>query len=259
MLGSLLERLEPALSDDEGGDTVAADVNFHILQTDGDTSPAECNALVVCCHGAAAALAKSGFSLAPAPWLLSPQNSSSWDSQTNYPPLPVATRIYTASSGAAKGKVAVAVLAETLPAEFAVAWSSALLQAFGNVEEVLVLSHMLRSEWRVTPGSERPDEPFLCGLWTPSDVVAALPPLPPPNHVEGLPAAILSECTASKRQCVVALTVQDGAHLGETCLQAFERIRPTLVRLGLVDSGQRISYRDILASARPPHSMSIYA
>mmetsp|Transcript_46380 Transcript_46380/g.110466 ORF Transcript_46380/g.110466 Transcript_46380/m.110466 type:complete len:263 (-) Transcript_46380:70-858(-) len=262
MLGNLLDHLEPVISDDEG-DYAAAEVNFHMIQVDGDPSPAQCRSLVVCCSGAAATLARSSFAMAPLPWLLAAADGSRWEEARCYPPLPSATRFYTAGAKqTAEGAVAVAVLPETLPVQFAAAWTATLLDAFKGVEEILVLGHMLRAEWRTAAfGGDRPEEPYLCGLSTSDSLAAGIPQLPSPNHIEGAAAAILSECAASQRQCqcAVVLTLQDGAHLGEASLSAFEKLRPSLTRLGLLGEGQGIDYRKLVSTTRTPVSMSIYA
>jgi len=151
----------------------------------------------------------------------------------------------------------------------AFAWTEALLGAFSNAADVLILDRIFRAEWRVLPGSTRPLEPHLCGLWTAAWDISSpggapkaggLQPLPIPNLVEGITAALLSACEVARRRCLVALALQDGAHLGEGCICAFEEVLPILTGLGALPADWRPpNYQKAVGLVRAPMSMSIYA
>jgi hypothetical protein len=84
--------------------------------------------------------------------------------------------------------------------------------------------------------------------------------LPTPNSVEGLGAALLTECEAAQRRCLIALALQDGAHLGEGSVHAFSGLAPLLQKLSLIAEGaKRPDYGAALRQVASPLSMSIYA
>merc|ERR1712228_336292 len=128
---------------------------------------------------------------------------------------------------------------------------------------------MGRAEWRGPQGQERPLEPYLCGLWNRNwsdgseakdrTCSAELARLAAPNLLDGLAAALLTHCEADRKKCLVALSVQDGAHMSEGTLRAFAQLAPTFKKCGLLSaSWQEPDFKAALKQAVPPMSMSIY-
>ncbi|CAJ1356508.1 unnamed protein product [Effrenium voratum] len=199
-------------SDDEEDE---AEVDFVFK---GEAS-AKCNTLIICGPGPASAFAQT-MALQPLPWRIEPTEDC-WTKP--FPPLPKSPTFFQASAG-----TVVACLDTPVASEYAVAWAERLLTAIGS-SQVLYLDRILRAEW-CSCSRERPEEPYLAGLWTSSwSGKASIPALPAPNVVEGLAAALLTCCEA-RCLCIVALTLQDGAHLSEGCLRGFEaeRTEPVL-------------------------------
>jgi len=268
MIGGLLEDVIPDVSDDEeqGAPAPAPQLALESTAAAGAEAPGGCRAVVVCGAGAASAFAAGAFSLRPAPWRLATVK----EIERRFPPPPKPPRFFVADG--AKGATAFVLLDGPVPADLAGAWAEALLQGFGSAEKVLMLDRVFRAEWRSLLGEERPQEPYVCGLWTSrwptaagcggSAVSTALlpPPLPAPNAVEGLPAALLTQCEVARRPCLAAFTLQDGAHLGEGCLRGFERLRPALTELGLLPGDwQPPDYKEAIRAVVQPMSLSIYA
>merc|ERR1712087_644236 len=108
-----------------------------------------------------------------------------------------------------------------------------------------------------------PQEPHLCGLWTSAwspEGPGRLAAYPSPNAVEGVGAALLAECESAQRRCLLALALQDGAHLGEGSLHAFASLTPMLGKLALLPEGaHQPNYSKALRQVVSPLSMSIYA
>eukprot|EP00440_Ansanella_granifera_P073389 gb/GFBE01079636.1/.p1 GENE.gb/GFBE01079636.1/~~gb/GFBE01079636.1/.p1 ORF type:complete len:258 (+),score=46.45 gb/GFBE01079636.1/:1-774(+) len=257
MIGAYLDQIQPGASDDE--DDEQPDVEFAFA---GASFPAGCQTLVICGPGAASAFALEGMSLQPLSLRFGPVDDSSG---ARFPPPPRTPSFYQVcgSDGDASASVVVALLETSVPAAYAVAWAEDLLKAVGGSVKVVILDRILRAEW-CSCSQEQPEEPFLAGLWSSAWCAAgreqAVVPLPAPNLVEGLPAALLSQCEASRRPCLVALSLQDGAHLGEGCIRGFEALVPALKDLKVLSSNwQRPSYRDAVRKVVPPMSMSIYA
>mmetsp|Transcript_63329 Transcript_63329/g.206572 ORF Transcript_63329/g.206572 Transcript_63329/m.206572 type:complete len:272 (+) Transcript_63329:131-946(+) len=271
MIHSFLETLVPVESDDDDDDSPDVEFAFSIKASapagaGTAVTPEQCVALVVCGPGAAAAYASCALPLAPMPWALEVVKETL---VRTFPPPPKSPRFFVGrgSGEAGEGPVVVAVLDAAVPGDMAAAWAEALLSAFPAATEVAMLDRIFRAGWRTSCGQERPQEPHLCGLWTaaygasgPLDRADALALLPAPNAVEGLAAALLSRCEASRRRGLVALGLQDGAHLGEGTLSAFEKLGPLLRRLGLVQEGGKVpDYREAIRQNVPSVSMSIYA
>lgn len=255
MIHGLLEQMQPVVSDDEDDDIPYTSFVF-CSQGGGDALPNSCKTVLICCPGAAAAYALTAFSLVPVQW------SMEVDKETllrAYPPPPRSPKFYVAAGGS----VAVAILDAPVSNDLAYAWCDALLSAFGDAE-VIVLGQIFRASWRVCGHEEKPEEPHLSGLWTascggPLDG-SRLALLPPPNAVDGLPAALLSRCEATRRRCVLALALQDGAHLGAGCLRAFEGLSPTFARLSLRAADAKTpDYAEAIRLHLPPPALSIYS
>lgn len=266
MIHGFLDHIEPTVSDDEDDERPDAEFVFSAKE-EGKVRPEGCTAVLVCGPGAATAYALSALALTPVQWSLEVVKETV---ARTFPPPPRSPRFYLAGA-AAEGSpsVAVAILDAPVPGDLAAAWSEALLGAFGGAE-VLVLDRIFRAGWRIFGEQVRPQEPHLCGLWTAAwgadgpiggaGASTTLAVLPAPNAVEGLGAALLTQCEAAKRRCLVALALQDGAHLGEGSLRAFESLAPLLQRLGLQQEGAVApDYREAVRQAVPPPSLSIYA
>lgn len=263
MIHSFLDQIQPDASDEEDDERPEIQFTFGSKDASPGVRPEACQALLVCGAGAATAYAISALALRPVPWTLEVVKETLL---RTFPPPPRSPRFYVAGAGAA-APVAVALLEGPVPGDLAAAWSEALLGAFTGAAEVLVLDRVFRASWRTAAGSEQPQEPHLCGLWTaawgadgPPSGAGGLAILPAPNAVEGVAAALLTSCEAEQRKCLVALALQDGAHLGEGSVRAFEALAPLLRRLALLpESGKPPDYREVLRQVVPPPSMSIYA
>lgn len=235
--------------------------------------PDDCKALVLCGIGAGTAYALSTFQqLRPAPWSLEVVKETA---ERMFPPPPRSPRFFTAGGkdDPRRPPVAVAVLDGPVPADVANTWSEVLLEAFSGVAEVIVLDRVYRSGWLQAGGQGRPQEPHLCGLWTsfwsesgPLGRQGSLAALPSPNALDGLSAALLTLCEAQQQKCLVALALQDGAHLGEGSLAAFQGLDPLVRRLALLGQGEsdgsapkKPNYSEAIRRVVPPPSMSIYA
>mmetsp|Transcript_74047 Transcript_74047/g.239391 ORF Transcript_74047/g.239391 Transcript_74047/m.239391 type:complete len:266 (+) Transcript_74047:71-868(+) len=265
MIHGLLDQIQPDASDEEDDEQPGANFVFQ-ANMEGDSagavSPGDCCAVVVCCPGAASAFALSAFTLQPVPWLL--DFAKDGPAPLTFPPCKP-QRFHVSREG--PKPAAVVLLDGPVPAESAAAWAEALLAAFPGASEVIVLDRVFRAGWRTSCGRERPLEPHLCGLWTaawgaagPPGSGAALAQLPAPNVVEGLGAALLTECEALGRRCLLALALQDGVHLGESCVRAFAGLTPVLQGVGLLPvSWKEPDYSQGLHQVLPPMSMSIYA
>lgn len=176
------------------------------------------------------------------PWAIKPEGGRP------FPPMPKSPSFFQASEGV------VVLLLDQVAAEYAVAFAETLLEASGAME-VLFLDRLLRSEC----AQPRPEEPHLTGLWSTTWPRLQLPLLKAPNVVQGLAAAVLSGCEARGLPCLTALSLQDGAHLSEACLRAFEGLVPVFEELKVVSGWRRVNYREALQKLIPPASMSIYA
>merc|ERR1719433_1483433 len=261
MIHGLLDQLQPDASDEEDDDTPDVEFEFRegeASEAKSSMTPGKCRTLVVCGPGAATAFALGAFSLQPVPWRLDFARGKG--PARAFPPPPRPPRFHVPSGG---GATAVAILDGPLPEDLATAWAEALLAGFPEAEEVLYLDRVFRAGWRAACGEERPLEPHLCGLWT-AAWGAAGPPgapaaLPAPNIVQGLAAALLTQCEASGRRCLAALALQDGAHLTEGCVRAFTSLGPSLQASGLISDSDRPKYNEAVKQVVSPLSMSIYA
>mmetsp|Transcript_34980 Transcript_34980/g.99507 ORF Transcript_34980/g.99507 Transcript_34980/m.99507 type:complete len:262 (+) Transcript_34980:111-896(+) len=261
MIHGILASMEPIVSD--GEEDESDEVNFVFRENASGTAAAaarDCSVLIICGPGAASAYALSAFSLSKAPWTLDLENPG----VRTFPPPPRTPRFFTIEGSGA----AVALLDQAVPTEFSIAFAEALLPAFGRADNVIFLDRVFRAGWRMACGeAERPQEPHLCGLWTsawgpagPLGKEGALPRLPAPNAVEALQAAVLTRCQADGTCAMLALALQDGAHLGEGVVGAFEGLAPLLRRLGALPEGASApDYRAAVRMVVPPASMSIYA
>lgn len=269
MLYSLLDHIQPEVSDDEQDEAPeAVDFVVDVIEDQGQTPSAQLadvKTLVVCGPGAASVFATATFpALRPAPWRLSP---STKEGRRHFPALPKAPRCFAVEGSGNGGALAAFVLLEgPVAAEFASAWSEAVLAAFPGAAQVLFLDRILSGEWQGFEGQARPAEPHLCGLWTGSTpprlthLQQSVDPLPAPNCIQGIGAALLTQCEAGRRSCLAALAVQDGAHLLEGTLRGFERLFPVLEELGLLAPGHRApDYQPAMRKFMPPSNMSIYA
>eukprot|EP00418_Pyrodinium_bahamense_P022557 CAMPEP_0179150244 /NCGR_PEP_ID=MMETSP0796-20121207/72852_1 /TAXON_ID=73915 /ORGANISM="Pyrodinium bahamense, Strain pbaha01" /LENGTH=265 /DNA_ID=CAMNT_0020851193 /DNA_START=20 /DNA_END=817 /DNA_ORIENTATION=+ len=265
MIHGLLDQIQPDASDEEDDEQPETDFVFrasgaaHAGSEGGDAvDPTSCRAVVVCGPGAATTFALSALPLQPVPWLLALAKEGT---ARTFPPPPKPPRFFVVSTG--RQPVAVALLEGPVPAYLAGAWAEALLAGFGGAAEVLLLDRV----FRFAPGGrERPLEPHLCGLWTAAwgaegpPGLGSLARLPAPNTVEGLGAALLTQCEAERRRCLVALALQDGAHLGEGCVRSFTGLAPLLQELGVLPADwQQPDFRETVRKVIPPMSMSIYA
>jgi len=224
--------------------------------------PEACRALVLCGPGAGSAYALSGFQLEPLPWTLQADKDTA---ENAFPPPPRSPKFFKAigAGAAAEAPVAVAFLEAQVAPEYAAAWAETILESFSGAVEVVMFDRVFRAGWIASGGGERPQEPHLCGLWTsawPSEGPGRVAVYPSPNAVEGIGAALLTECESARRRCLVALALQDGAHLGEGSLHAFASLTPLLRKLGLLPEGAlKPNYSGALRQVVPPVSMSIYA
>lgn len=247
------------------GSPAAADVAF--APPGRGASPAACAAIVVCGPGAASAFAASAFDgLRAVPWTLEVVGGVA---PRQLPRPPASPRFLTTAADEASS-VALVLMVEPVPGELASAWVEALLNAFSAATQVVFLDRLFRAEYR---SDERPQEPHLTGLYTAAWAAAAnaekkecvssaVATLPGPNFVEGAAAALLTACEGEQRQCLVAYTLQDGAHVSSMCLEAFEGLRPLFRSLGLKDGEGRASsvdYLRVLEKVVSPPSMSVYA
>lgn len=264
MIHGLLDQMQPLVSDDEEDERAPLAFLFEDCESETATTPAreDIRILVICGGDAAAAFADVAFSLRPVPWSVRLDPGAD---APMFPPPPSAPKISVlAESGAVPA--AFVLMKGIVPSNMAFAWTQALLDGFKSVTEVIFMDRMFRSAFRVQPGQDRPCEPHLGGLWSSAWEKAGLSesgavvPLPVPNAVEGVAAALLTQCEVDRRCCLVARALQDGAHLTEGCLCAFEWLRPIFLQLGLVEDGWSApNYSDAVRKVVPPPSMSIYA
>jgi len=256
MIGSLLDQIQPEASDEEEDErpplefALQAAVAESPMLLEGapgaGVTPGSARAVAVCCAGAGATFARAALALEHTGWSLAATGAG-----RGFPPPPAPTRLFVAGASAL-----VLVLEGPVPQEAAGAWAEALLGGLGAAE-LLVLDALPRAAWR--PAEARPLEPHLCGLWA-GERVPGLAPLPAPNALPGLAAALLQRCEAQGRRCLVALALQDGTHLGEGCLRAFAGLHPRLSALGLLPAAWRQpDYSEALCHAVPPPCLSIYA
>mmetsp|Transcript_115589 Transcript_115589/g.338127 ORF Transcript_115589/g.338127 Transcript_115589/m.338127 type:complete len:266 (-) Transcript_115589:82-879(-) len=265
MIGGLLDQIQPDASDEEDDDW--QDVDFVLEAAGGpqesaeDVQPSSCRAVVVCSAGAATAFALGAFALRPVGWRL---DFAKERPLRAFPPPPKPPKFFVAGSG--EKPVAVALLEGPLPADLAGAWAEALLRGLGGAAEVLFLDRVFRAGWLAPGAQERPLEPHLCGLWTAAwgsegpPGLGSLARLPAPNCIQGLGGALLTQCEAARGRCLAALALQDGAHLGESCVRAFAGLAPLLQELGLLPKDWSApDFGETLRQVVPPPSMSIYA
>lgn len=291
MINGLLDQLVPDVSDDEDDDR--PDTKF-IFQASGDAqsaggaqqafSPpprlpgqdAGSRALIVCGPGAASAFVLAALApLKPMPWRIDVVKEQAAGDIPVFPQPPKSPTFYLA--GSEKAPVVVAMLSAPVPTRFASAWSEALMAGFdslrgcnGGPTEVMVLDRLFRQEFRGPGGIEKPVEPHVCGLWNTKWSGGASPSSEPPcpgmarlstpNLVDGFAAAILTHCEAESQRCLVAFSIQDGAHMSESTVRAFARLAPVLQGVGALPSDwQQPDYKDAIRQVVPPMSMSIYA
>eukprot|EP00929_Paragymnodinium_shiwhaense_P004437 TRINITY_DN105386_c0_g1_i1.p1 TRINITY_DN105386_c0_g1~~TRINITY_DN105386_c0_g1_i1.p1 ORF type:complete len:257 (-),score=50.85 TRINITY_DN105386_c0_g1_i1:148-918(-) len=256
MIHGWLDSADAPPSDDEyeGGDLEFA---FNSSAKAEDAPRSACKTVIVAGPGAPTAFVLSAFGkLQEVSWLFDLAEGQEAPIAPPLPPRP--PKFYVAS----EGRVAVVLLDSPVAQELAPAWTEAFLDGFPADATVLFLGHIYRTEFCAI-GAERPQEPHLCGLWT----AAVAPPacnavaeLPVPNVVGGVAAALLTHCEGTKRRCLVALTLQDGAHLGEGCVRAFERLLPFYEEAGLASKDWKApDYRDALRKVVPQPKMGIYA
>lgn len=292
MIHSLLDHIIPDASDDEDDERPEPRFELHVggaapslasapgkkelgiasaisaavaaTPAPGAVQPEACRALVLCGPGAGVAYALSAFQLSPLPWTFEVAKELR---ESFFPPPPRSPKFFAATgAGAADAApVAVVFLDAPIAPDFAAAWAEAMLEAFSGASEVVLLDRVYRAGWFATGAGERPQEPHLCGLWTSawgpeSPCGPRFASLPSPNSVEGVGASLLAECESARRRCLVALALQDGAHLGEGSLHAFSGLAPLLRRLALLPAGeQKPKYSEALRQVVSPLSMSIYA
>ncbi|CAE8640386.1 unnamed protein product [Polarella glacialis] len=259
MIDSLLDQMQPGASDDE--DEEQLEVKFAISGSEaGALRPVDCRTLVLCGPGVASAFALGGLALQPLPWQMQPVG----DSKAAFPPAPKTPKFFVVPGTTDADAVVVALLDSQVPSDYALSFSDALLEAFTGVSQVILLDRILRAEWGCGAGG-RPEEPHVAGLWTSSwgstgPAKLAMPRLPAPNYLEGLGAALLTRCEASRQRCLVALALQDGAHLSEGCIRSFEALVPLLLDLKVVPpSWKTPNYMEAARKVVAPSSMSIYA
>uniref|UniRef100_A0A7S1WFC6 Proteasome assembly chaperone 1 n=1 Tax=Alexandrium catenella TaxID=2925 RepID=A0A7S1WFC6_ALECA len=260
MIGGLLDQIQPDASDEE--DDEEPDIDFAFEANGAGEAASSCRAVVVCNPGAATAFALGTLSLEPVAWKLDFVKERPLRA---FPPPPKPPRFYLAR-GSNGATVAVAVLEGPIPADLASAWAEALLKGFSADAEVLFLDRVFRAGFCVHGHEERPVEPHLCGLWTAAwggegpHSLGSLARFMAPNVIEGLGAALLTQCEAERRRCLVALTLQDGAHLGISCVRAFSGLAPLLQDIGLLPSDwSPPDYAEVVRQVVPPPSMAIYA
>eukprot|EP00927_Polykrikos_kofoidii_P070672 TRINITY_DN67084_c0_g1_i1.p1 TRINITY_DN67084_c0_g1~~TRINITY_DN67084_c0_g1_i1.p1 ORF type:complete len:294 (+),score=51.91 TRINITY_DN67084_c0_g1_i1:71-883(+) len=270
MIHAYLDSLEAPVSDDE--DEERPGVEF-VLQNVGPVggadslgspAPGECKTVVICSAGAAAAFVTSAFPLKSVPWSL--EVKGEFASMFQKPPK--SPRFFVLDfAGGEEHPVGFVVLEEPVVAEHATAWAETVLASFGKAAEVVSLGRIFRAEYYCPRGTaNRPQEPYLCGLWTeawdelkrPGSSVVSV--LPTPNVVDGLNASLLTQCETERRRCLVALALQDGAHVGEGCIRAFEALKQVFAEVGCAqDAWRKPNYREALRQLIPPPSMGIYA
>lgn len=286
MIHGLLDHMQPDASDEEdderqeprfvlrapeakqdAGDAIRsalAAVRPEKAAAETDVRPEACGALVLCGPGAGTAYALSTFELKPLPWTFEVVKDTL---ESVLPPPPRSPKFFVVAGAGAEAlaaPVAVAFLEAPVPPEMAASWTQALMEAFQGATEVLLLDRVFRAGWFAAGGGERPQEPHLCGLWTsawgPEGPTPRPSAMPSPNSVEGLGAALLTECEVAQRRCLVALALQDGAHLAEGSLHAFSALSPMFRRLALLPAGaKKPNYGEALRQVVSPLSMSIYA
>lgn len=270
MLESLLSQLQPEVSDEEDEEALpAAEFIFELLEgvetTDSIPLPAACGSIVICSPGAATAFVKTAFSLRPAPWRLTLMK----ELERSFPPAPKPPCFFVAE-GSGESVTAVVLLQNKVPDDLAHAWCEALLAGFAGAREVVLFDSIMSRELQLLAGQQRPQEPYLCGLWTAAweaaassrapRLGAAVVPLPCANVLESVAAALLTQCEAAQKPCLAALALQDGAHVVERCLSGFELLCPALMDLGILPPDwQAPNYREALRAVQKPLSMSIYA
>lgn len=253
MIHGLLDQIEPGVSDEEDDETLPAE--FVFTGKDAEAAASRCRVLVICAAGAASAFALQAFSLSSVPWTM--RIDEEHGPRRAFPPPPKTPRFFLAGQ---KEDVVVAFLDSPVVADLSMAFSAGLLKAFPAAKEVIVLDRFFRANW---VGRERPEEPYLCGLW--SSAWGAKGPslcaqLPQPNTLEGLPAAMLTHCEAARKRCLVAMAIQDGAHIGTGSVKGLEGVVPLLQELGVLASDwSPPSYSEAIRKVVPPVSMSIYA
>mmetsp|Transcript_30746 Transcript_30746/g.57601 ORF Transcript_30746/g.57601 Transcript_30746/m.57601 type:complete len:245 (+) Transcript_30746:43-777(+) len=244
MIHGLLDQIQACVSDEED-DQPDVDFVFAGLEALG------CQTLLICGPGPASAFALQALTLDAVSCKLQPKEGSPFRA---FPPVPQSPRFFQASAG-----VLVALLETSVSGDYAATWADALLSGLPDKTQVLYLDRVLRSEW-FSCDRRKPEEPYLAGLWTSSfGGQEGVPALPAPNVVEGLAAALLSGCEARGWPCLVALALQDGAHMSEGCLQGFEALVPLLLEKKVISSWQRPKYHEALQKVVPPAAMSIYA
>lgn len=292
MIHSLLDHIQPDASDEEDDERLEPRFELHVHEAAGSPAlapakqqqdiasairaavsvtpaagavrPEACRGLVLCGPGAGVAFALSAFQLRPVPWTFEVAKDQR---ESIFPPPPRSPKFFVAAGAgdATAAPVAVAFLEAPVAPEFASAWAEAMLEAFGGASEVVLLDRVFRAGWFAGGAGERPQEPHLCGLWTSAwgpegPCGPRFASLPSPNAAEGVGAAVLAECESACRKCLVALALQDGAHLGEGSLHAFSGLIPLFRRLDLLPEGvQKPKYSEALRQVVPPLSMSIYA
>mmetsp|Transcript_5760 Transcript_5760/g.10299 ORF Transcript_5760/g.10299 Transcript_5760/m.10299 type:complete len:266 (-) Transcript_5760:15-812(-) len=265
MLESLLNQLQPDVSDEEPEEAPPAPEFVFEVPEVASPAPADCRSILICSPGAATAFVLSAFSLKPVSWRFKLLK----EPDRRFPPAPKPPRFFIAE-GSGEAATVVVLLQNKVPGDLANAWSEALLESFAGAREVFFLDSIISSELRLSAGQPRPQEPHLCGLWTAAWEAAApsraphlgkaVAPLPCENVLESIAAALLTQCEAVRKPCMVALALQDGAHVVERCLSGFELLCPALMDLGILPSDWSApDYREALRAIQPPPSMSIYA
>jgi len=289
MIHDLMDQLLPPVSDDEDDDQPTLEFVFEAVPAPapkakpgsgyasdqppvaaGVPAASRCRTLVVCPQGGATAFATAAFPLRPVPWSLRVKALPT----RCLPKPPKPTAFFVPEAGSSENmEVAFAMLDGPVAAEYAVAWVEALLESFPSATEVIFLDCLFRNEFCRPAGyGEPPQEPHLCGLWTSAWATAdsaqpvalqSVAQLPTPNVVQGVAAALLTQCEAERKRCLVGLALQDGAHLSAACLRAFAGLKGAFEVVGLlplkVDRQWPPSCVDALEKIVPPFSMSIYA
>jgi hypothetical protein len=261
MLDALLNDLNPDGSDEE--DDPAPLTEFMLAAAEGTTKPEDCSSVIVCGPGAAGTFIKTMVpALKPVTWRF----TVSKEPERRFPPPPKPPAFFTSSSSSGKS-VAVAILERDIPVDLAYAWVSALRKGFPKSSEIVMLDMITVGEWKTIGEQERPQEPNLFGLWTSAWVSSGekgsspcpgISALPSPNFLGGVAAALLSQCEAEQKRGLVALALQDGAHVMASSLVGFEGLRPLLVELGL-ECAKSPDFVEALRHVAAPNSRSIYA
>lgn len=265
MILGLLERMEVPASDD---DEEATDYAFVFRNREGQSdepacehvrslTPEDVGVLVICNGAAASAFAETAFDFQAVPWTVQ------LDPDSDVPTFPLPPRPPRVCV-LAESRAAFVMVKEPVPGNMAYAWAQALLDGFQGVSEVLLLDTIFRTEFLVQPGQEPPLEPHLSGLWSAAWDKAglagagAVAPLPTPNTVVGVGGALLTQCEADAKGCLVAFSLQDGAHVAGGSLCAFEGLGPVFVQLGIPWKAPE-SYHKATSKMPLKQSMSIYA